>query len=268
VIDLHCHVLGGIDDGPESIEGSIALARAAANAGVQTLVATPHVSRRYPNDAETIIELVDRLNDRLASEELALEVLPGAELAVTQLPEIEPSELARLCLGGGPWLLVECPLGLNAPDIAPAVTDLQKRGFRVMLAHPERCPAYHRSPAALGALVRSGVLTSITAGAFVGRFGGSVRRFAFELVGAGLVHSVASDAHDRSLRPPGMASELQEAGLGSLADWLTCEVPEAVLRGADIPPRPNVVVPANGATGRRTWWRRIGAQSRAPKRAS
>jgi protein-tyrosine phosphatase len=267
VIDLHCHVLAGIDDGPESIEGSVALARAAANAGVQTLVATPHVSRRYPNDADTIIELVDQLNDRLTSEELALEVLPGAELAVTQLPEIEPSELQRLCLGGGPWLLVECPLGLGEPDIAPTVTDLQKRGFRVVLAHPERCPAYHRSPAALAALVRSGVLTSITAGAFVGRFGGTVRRFALELVGSGLVHSVASDAHDRSLRPPGMASELQQAGLGGLADWLTREVPEAVLGGTEIPPRPNVAV-ANGATGRTAWWRRIGGQSRASKRAS
>jgi protein-tyrosine phosphatase len=157
---------------------------------------------------------------------------------------------------------------LGGPDIAPAVTDLQKRGFRVVLAHPERCPAYHRSPAALGVLVRSGVLTSITAGAFVGRFGGTVRRFALELVGSGLVHSVASDAHDRSLRPPGMASELQQAGLGGLADWLTREVPEAVLRGADIPPRPNVAVAANGGRGRTTWWRRIGGESRAPKRAS
>jgi protein-tyrosine phosphatase len=263
VIDLHCHVLAGIDDGPESIEGSVALARAAANAGVQTLVATPHVSRHYPNHADTVIELVDLLNERLVSEELALEVLPGAELAVTQLPEIEPAELARLGLGGGPWLLVESPLSLGAPDIGPAVTDLQTRGFRVVLAHPERCPGYQRSPAALGALVTAGAITSITAGAFVGRFGGSVRRFALELVRAGLVHSVASDAHDRSLRPPGMASELQQAGLGSLADWLTREVPEAVLRGTDIPPRPNVAV-ANGAT----WWRRIGGQSRASKRAS
>jgi protein-tyrosine phosphatase len=267
VIDLHCHVLAGIDDGPEAIEGSVALARAAANAGVQTLVATPHVSRRYPNDADTIIELVDRLNDRLASEELVLDVLPGAELAVTQLPEIEPSELRRLCLGGGPWLLVECPLGLSAPDISPAVTDLHKRGFRVVLAHPERCPAFHRSRAALGALVRDGALTSITAGAFVGRFGSSVRRFALELLRAGLVHSVASDAHDRSLRPPGMATELEQAGLGSLADWLTCQVPEAVLGGTDIPPRPSGAV-ANGTRGRTTWWRRIGGQSRASRHAS
>jgi protein-tyrosine phosphatase len=267
VIDLHCHVLPGIDDGPETIEGSVALARAAANLGVQTMVATPHVSTRYHNDSQTIIDLAHQLNRRLADEEVLLEVLPGAELAVTRIADLEPAELARLRLGGGPWLLVEAPLSVGAADIGPAVADLQRRGFRVLIAHPERCPGFHRAPAALESLVGRGVLTSITAGAFAGRFGGRVRKFALDLTRAGMVHSVASDAHDRSQRPPGMASELEQAGLGGLTDWLTREVPEAILRGSDIPRRPSVAL-ENGARRRATWWPRIGGQRHASRRAS
>src|SRR5271165_6849870 len=83
VIDLHCHVLAGIDDGPRTIEGSLALVRAAAEAGTRTLVATPHVSARYRNDAAAIAKLTAELNGRLAAEGIALEVLAGAEIAIT-----------------------------------------------------------------------------------------------------------------------------------------------------------------------------------------
>lgn len=257
MIDLHCHVLPGIDDGPESIEGSVALARAAANAGVLTLVATPHVSRTFPNVAATIAERAAELTARLHSEEIELELHTGAEIAVSQLPRIEPSDLPRLRLGGGPWLLIESPLSVGAPDISPSVAELQEQGFRVLLAHPERCPSFQRDPSMLGALVEAGALTSVTAGAFAGRFGGRVRDFAFELLQAGLVHSVASDAHDRALRPPGMAAPLQQAGLTPLTDWLTREVPEAILNGGEIPPRPAVAVATRGRAVRSAWWRRL-----------
>jgi protein-tyrosine phosphatase len=253
VIDLHSHVLAGIDDGPQTIEGSVALARAAANLGVQILLATPHVSNAYRNDAETIGELVDQLRRRLSTEEVNLEIRPGAEVAPSHLAELEVQELRRLCLSGGPWLLLESPLEVDAPSIRAAVLDLQSRGLRVLLAHPERCPLFHREPGELESLVQAGVLTSVTAGAFVGRFGGPVRKFAFEMLEGRLVHSVASDAHDRNQRPPGMELELRQAGLEALSDWLTIEVPRAILEGEEIPPRPKVTlgkpVPAGG--GRR-----------------
>jgi protein-tyrosine phosphatase len=107
-----------------------------------------------------------------------------------------------------------------------------------MIAHPERCPAFHREPAALESLVRSGALTSITAGSLVGRFGGEVRRFARRLVADGLVYNVASDAHNAMRRPPGIAAELAEAGLDELTDWLACLVPLAILSGGEIPTCP------------------------------
>jgi protein-tyrosine phosphatase len=258
VIDLHCHLLPGIDDGPETVTESIALARAVAQTDVRTLVATPHVSRRYHNDPDTIARLVDELSTRLVAEQVALEVRPGAEIAVTHLADIDPAQLPRLGLGGGPWLLVEPPFTQMASNLDAILLDLQRRGHRILLAHPERCPAFHRDPLMLGSLVRTGVLTSITAGSLVGRFGESVRRFALQLAQDGMLHNVASDAHDHIHRPPGMVSELRQAGLGPLAEWLTLEVPAAILDDDEIPPRPSVALPSVG-TSRRQWWRRLGS---------
>ncbi len=254
MIDLHCHVLPGIDDGPETIEGSLALARAASAGGTRTLVATPHVNLRYPNDAATIARLVGELNERLAAERIAIEVRPGAEIALTSAINMAPARLAELGLGGGSWLLIEPPFTPSAGGIDTILLDILRGGYRVVLAHPERCPAFHRDRAVLESIVRAGILTSITAGSLVGRFGGEVRRFALELVRDGLVHNVASDAHDHSDRAPGMAAELRSAGLQPLAGWLTSEVPAAILAGGEIPPAPA------GATEeiqpRRPWRRR------------
>lgn len=263
VIDLHCHVLPGIDDGPETIDGSLAIARAAAAAGTRTLVATPHVSWRYPNDADTIARLVDEVNGRLAAESVTLEILPGAELAMTRIIDIDPTELPRLSLGGGPWLLVEPPFTAVATGLDTIVFDLQRRGHRVLLAHPERCPALHRDPRMLGSLVRAGALTSITAGSLVGKFGDTVRRFALQLVQDELVHNVASDAHDTIGRPPSMAAEIERAGLGPLREWLTEEIPAAILAGEEtIPPRPAVALPGIDAP-RGGWRQRLRGLTRA-----
>ena len=238
MIDLHCHVLAGIDDGPQTLEDSLAVARAAAAAGTRTLVATSHVSWEYPNRAETIARLVDELNHRLEGDGLALEVRPGAEIAMTRLPDTPPEELSRLTLGGGRWLLVEPPFTMVATGLDILIADLRDRGYQVVLAHPERCPAFHRDRSMLDALVHSGVLTSLTAGSLDGRFGAAVRGFSLALMRDGLVHNVASDAHDDSRRPPTIAAELERSGLGLLTDWLTQAVPGAILDGGEIPPPP------------------------------
>ena len=255
MIDLHSHVLPGIDDGPENIEESVVLARAAAAAGTRILVATPHVSRRYPNDSTTIAGRVEALNARLVSEHLALELRAGAEIALSRAIEAEPEELERLTLGGGPWLLVEPPFAPAARGIDVLVSDLLRRGHRIVLAHPERCPAFQHDPRMLRTLVGEGVLTSITAGSLIGRFGTSVRRFSLKLLREGLVHNVASDAHDRYARPPGMAAELDQIGAGALADWLTRAVPAAILEGGEIPSRPAVSLPDLKPARRRLWAR-------------
>lgn len=238
MIDLHCHALWGIDDGPATIEDSLALARAEAAAGTRLLIATPHVSWEFRNDAATIAQLVAELNARLVAEGIELEVRAGAEIATTRVGDIPAEDLPALSLGGGGCLLIEPPFTPIVAGIDMLIYGLQRDGYRVLLAHPERCMAFHRDRGILDALVGAGVLTSITAGALVGRFGRDVRRFALQLFRDEMVHNVASDAHDDVRRPPGLVAELEEAGLAPLTEWLTQGVPEAILAGSAIPRRP------------------------------
>ncbi|MGA9313775.1 MAG: CpsB/CapC family capsule biosynthesis tyrosine phosphatase [Solirubrobacteraceae bacterium] len=256
MIDLHTHVLPGIDDGPETIEGSLALARAAVADGTRVMVATPHVNWHHHNNAETIARLTAELNERLSAEGVALEIRTGAEVAMTRVEDIDPHELERLRLGGGPWLLLEPPFTPIVTGLDGVVMALQSTGHRVLLAHPERCPALHREPRIVESLVRGGVLTSVTAGSLAGRFGGQVRRFARHLLEQGLVHNVASDAHDATKRPPCMSADLEEAGFANLADWLTLAVPAAILAGEEIPERPEPPALSKRRPQRIRWRRR------------
>ena len=257
VIDLHCHLLAGIDDGPRTIEDSLAMARAAEHAGTRTILATPHVNWRYPNTAEIIARGVAALNERLAADGLSLEVLAGAEIAMTRIGDIAPDELGQLALAGGGWLLVEPPFTPAASGLDIILLELQRQGHRILLAHPERCPAFHRDPEMLARLVRAGILTSITAGSLVGRFGAQPRSFALELLAQGMAHNVASDAHDQVERGPDMASAIEQAGLGPLSDWLTSAVPSAIVAGEEIiPARPAVELPDVARAPRSRWRRR------------
>jgi protein-tyrosine phosphatase len=240
VIDLHCHVLPGIDDGPATLEDSLALCRAAAASGTRTIVATPHVSWDWPKvDSQVVADGVARVNEAIAAEGLDLEVRPGAEVAMTRAGDLPDEELVALRLGGGPYLLVECPYSPAAAGFDAILHGLAGRGHRILLAHPERCPAFQRDRARLRAFVDADMLTSITAGAFVGRFGRGIKAFARELLDEGLVHDIASDGHGAGpQRPPTIGPELEEAGLGDRADWHARVVPLAILDGTPLPPAP------------------------------
>jgi protein-tyrosine phosphatase len=240
VIDLHCHVLPGIDDGPDTLEDSLALCRAAYAAGTRTIVTTPHVSWDFPGvSSQVIAEGTARVNEALQAEGIDLEVRPGAEIAMTRAGDLPEEELMALRLGGGPYLLIECPISPAAAGFEGILRALTDRGHRIVLAHPERCPAFHRDPAQLEAFVAAGMLTSLTAGAFVGRFGRDVERFARRWLEQGLVHDIASDGHGAGARrPPSIGPELAEAGFGESADWYARAVPLAILDGAPLPPAP------------------------------
>jgi protein-tyrosine phosphatase len=251
VIDLHCHVLAGIDDGPATFEDSLALCRAAAAAGTRTVVATPHVSWEWPGvTAQVVADGVARVNEALQSEGVDLEVRAGAEIATTRAADLDDDELVALRLGGGPYLLVECPFSPPAAGFGPIVHGLAARGHRILLAHPERCPAFQRDREQLRSFVDAGMLTSITAGALVGRFGRAVKAFAFSLLEQGLVHDIASDGHGAGpRRPPSIAPELEEAGLGDRADWHARAVPLAILDGTALPPAPPPLQRPRGLLG-------------------
>jgi protein-tyrosine phosphatase len=239
VIDLHSHPLAGIDDGPVDAEGTAALARAAYDTGTRTIVATPHVSLAWPNTPATIRAAADAATRAVRDDGNPIEIVTGAEIAVAVAMDLAPEALAALSLGGGGALLLEPPLGPAGVGFDLVVRRLQLLGHRVVLAHPERCPTLRRDAALLRALVSDGVLCSVTAASFAGRFGRDARRFSHWMLEHDLIHDVASDAHDVIRRPPALREPLlsEVPGLGGVLDWLTIDVPRAVLDGAPLPPR-------------------------------
>jgi protein-tyrosine phosphatase len=249
VIDLHTHILPGVDDGPETIEGSLAIARSAVAAGTRTLVATPHINRAYDLDPPRVLEAAQLLREALDREGIELELLTGGEISIRRLARLHEEEIDALRLGDGPYLLIESPLTSGAWELTEVVERLHSDGYGVLLAHPERCPGFHRDPALLQGLVAQGALCSITAGALAGRFGGTVNRFALKLLREGLVHDVASDTHDTRRRSPELRAPLNIAaerlpGLDGQAKWLTEGVPAAILAGEPLPECP--ALPSRG----------------------
>jgi protein-tyrosine phosphatase len=245
MIDLHSHVLPGIDDGPPTMEGSLALARAAAEQGTTVLAATPHVTWDLPrNTAGLIAGLVGEVNAEIGAAGIGLQVVPGGEIAMSRAADLPAEEVTGLRLGGGPWVLVECPFTPSAAGFDEILHAVSLRGHRILLAHPERSPAFQRDPELLARFVHMGMLAQVTAGSFTGEFGRTVQRTAQDMLARGLVHVVASDAHDAVRRGPAIAAPLREAGIAEeRIAWLTRGVPEAILAGDRIPPAPVVEPP-------------------------
>jgi protein-tyrosine phosphatase len=257
VIDLHSHILPGVDDGPRTLEGSLDLARAAVAAGTRTILATPHINHDMSTDAARVQAGLEVLRPALAEAEIPLEVLPGGEIAIWRLSDLDDATLRTLALGGGPYLLIESPFSPVVGPFEPVVLGLMERGFRVLLAHPERCPAFQRDGARLERLVDSGVLVQVTAGSMTGAFGSTVRRFTTLLLREGLVHVVASDAHDPVKRPPGQvagfeALERDLPGLSLQREWMTEGVPRAILDGEPLPERPSGLLRSPGLRASRS----------------
>ena len=256
MIDLHSHILPGLDDGPADIEGSVALARAASESGTRVMVATPHIREDHPFPLEAIGDQTERLNRILGQEGVDLRVVPGGEVALTKVGELDDATLQSLCLGDGRYLLVESPYTYAPELVERLLFDLQTRGYRPILAHPERSPSFLSDFVRLSRLVDRGMHCSITALSMVGAFGGTVQAFTTRLFAAGLVHNVASDAHDQRGRPPGLGHGFERLdarlpGLAEQADWFTRDAPQAILAGQPLPSRPEP--PRHAERG----WRRL-----------
>jgi protein-tyrosine phosphatase len=243
VIDLHCHILPGLDDGPPDLDSSVALARLAAADGTRTIVATPHVREDYPYAIEQIAERTDQVNRRLADESVPLTVRAGAEVAISRLSELDDATLSRICLGESGAMLVESPYQQATDTLEDALFNLQLRGYRPVLAHPERSPSFMSSPDRLEKLVERGMLCSVTSASMAGRFGKTVQRFTRTLFERGLVHDVASDAHDIRRRAPGLTAgfrllDRDVPGLLGQIEWFTEAAPAAILSGQALPEKP------------------------------
>lgn len=243
MIDLHCHVIPGVDDGPATVEDSLALCRAALAAGTTRIIATPHVNWTYPDvDAAAVHEGVAAVNAALADAAIEVEVDTGAEIALSRLPDMSDDEIAVLRLGGGPYSLIECPHQGGAPS---AIHEMLNRfvgsGHGIVLAHPERCPVFQSSRRLLPTLIQIGMLSCITARSLTGEFGSTARTYAWELIESGQVHAIASDAHDARGRPPDLGSALVRAGLSDAQiEYFAFVAPEAIVNGEPVPSPPQI----------------------------
>jgi protein-tyrosine phosphatase len=235
VIDLHCHILPGIDDGAGDLEDSLAMARQAADDGIEAICATPHI--RHDHDVR-IGEIASRAADLTRELELRgvpVAVLPGGEVAETAVEGLDEDELRRVALGDGRWILLEPAPGPLTASLDRRVEDLAARGHRCLIAHPERHLGTDLVER-LAALVRLGALVQATAEFFVGR---KTAPGMLLLAQRGLVHVLGSDSHSSRLgRPTRLSPALEvlrrvETVVPHL-EWMMREAPLAIVAGEDL----------------------------------
>lgn len=261
MIDLHCHILPGIDDGTSTDQEALALAGAAARDGVTTIAATPHLRRDYPLvRPEELAGRVTALQRELDIAGVPVRVACGGEVDTLWASKATEADLALVSYGQrGTDLLLETPYGFLSPIFEPLIADLRDLGYRVLLAHPERNPTFQGDPAHLKRLARDGVLLQVGADsiALAPRRSPS-RRLALMLIEEGLAHVIASDAHGPKLgRGPELWPAVTAAGRSARARaaWMVRDAPAAILAGDPLPPPPRrsrgLVVPLStrGAEG-------------------
>jgi protein-tyrosine phosphatase len=243
VIDLHAHILPGVDDGPRDTAGALEMARAAAAAGTRAVATTSHINLSFGLTAEDLAAARAVLQGELDAAGIEIELLSGGEIAPERLPDLDDDQLRGLSLGAGGTVLLECPFVPVGAAMEFMVRDLRNRGFGVLLGHPERSATFQREPAALQRLIDLGATGQVTSGSLAGGFGETARRAALRMLEAGQVHVIASDAHDRTHRPPDprLADRALSGAYGDVEEqlaWMTDTAPAALVAGEPLPPRP------------------------------
>ncbi|MBP1969200.1 protein-tyrosine phosphatase [Virgibacillus natechei] len=201
MIDIHSHILPGVDDGAQTEADSVAMAKAAVDQGIDTIIATPHHRNgQFENDRSMIVTNVSILNELLANEDIPLTVLPGQEVRINGdiLEDMENGEI--LPLNYTKYLFIEFASS-HVPRYAKQMLfDIQVAGYTPVIVHPERNQELLEHPGRLYDFVRKGALTQVTAGSVVGKFGKSIQKFSNQLIEANLTHFIASDAHNTTSR--------------------------------------------------------------------
>ncbi|WP_106498480.1 tyrosine-protein phosphatase [Lentibacillus sp. Marseille-P4043] len=212
MIDIHCHILPGIDDGAKTTAESLAMAQAAVQQGIHTIIATPHHQNgKYNNRKADIITYVADLNEQLQEEDIPLTILPGQETRINgdMIEEIKTDVLVPLN-GDTKYLFVEFPSGSVPRYAKQMLFDIQVAGYTPVIVHPERNRAISEHPSILYEFVRTGALTQVTAASLAGKFGKNIQKFSHQLVEANLTHFIASDAHNTTTRGFTMKEAYQE----------------------------------------------------------
>ena len=237
-VDLHCHILCGVDDGPRTMAESVIMGRQAAGHGIATVCATPHIRADHDVAIDALAGRVDGLNAALAAHGVSTRVVTGGEVAEEIVGELTAAELAQVSLGGGGrWILLEPRPGPLGAGLHRAIATLAGHGMRSVVAHPERHAGADVADQ-LAAAVAAGALVQVTA-ALVAE--GPAAPAILDLAAAGLVHLVGSDAHHprvgRSMDlAPGLERLAAVPLLAAHMRWMAQDAPAAILRGEDVAP--------------------------------
>ncbi|RZB31537.1 MAG: protein-tyrosine phosphatase [Desulfobacteraceae bacterium Eth-SRB2] len=247
MIDLHCHILPGLDDGPAGMEQSLDMAKQAVADGIQTLVATPHtLNEFYDNPLQHVEDNVNRLRKTFRKNRININVCTGSEVRICAglKQKVIAKEVATLN-NNGRYILVEFPVHVIPPGSKEELFQLKLHNITPILAHPERNLVFQHQPELLSDLTAMGCLVQITAMSITGRFGREAMECAHKLLKNRLSHVIATDAHSPTNRPPILSPAVQVCAriLGSLkeAREMVVNRPQAILNGEPVKapePRP------------------------------
>lgn len=261
MIDLHSHILPGVDDGVDTEDAAVEFARVAVQDGIRVIVATPHCRDGfYVNDRGAVLAAVSRLRERLGGEGVSVRLEPGAEVHICPaLVERIRDGRAPTLADNGKTLLLELSLSQYPIELENIVFQLKLAGIEVLFAHPERIRYFQEDVSRYEAVIRLGAYGQITTGSILGTFGEDTRQFSDELLRKGLVHVLASDAHNTRGRPPVLSKAL--GALVALvgeerAQGMIGSAPRALLEGngPELPPVDGAARRGRSWLGR--WFRR------------
>ncbi len=237
MIDLHCHILPGIDDGPVTQNESLAMARRAVEDGIHTIVATPHsLNGIYVNPAREIISKVDAVQEILSNNHIQIELCAASDVHLCpHMLDLVDSGDALTINDAKKYILLELPSQAIPKGVKDEIFSLKLNGITPIITHPERNAIIQHDLNILYDLVSMGALSQITAMSLTGDFGGFVKRASGTMLKKRLVHIIASDAHSIDNRPPVLSRAVEHTAeiLGSYEEALrmVTEVPAAILSG-------------------------------------
>lgn len=236
MIDLHCHILPGLDDGAVDLDDSVAMAGQAWEDGIHTICATPHVRHDHDVSLDELPARVAEVTQELERRGIAVRVVSGGEVAETAVARLSDRELRAASLGAaGGWILLEPAPGPLGDSLAAAVDGLAVRRFRSLIAHPERHLGPDLMPR-LAALIQRGALVQVTAATLTDPASAEGMD---ELAARGVVHVLGTDAHSsRHGRPVRLSQALARLEriprLRPHLDWIARTAPSAILRGEPV----------------------------------